>query len=325
MIKQLKESFRKKFNSAQSMQDEDELTKLWSESDPGENADTAPPDDEFIDLNCLWAVEFYTPDHRNDLIDGFRRLGWGYEDTDDVNSRDPVVWLNGPNRRFQGGAWLSLGVLIPEGAERGFPRPTHRVPLPPGVSYALGSIRNISPSLNCVVILFVFEEYYSAKFDKALRQERKTYTTRIRTGRRIHKPMLQKRDHIKQIRTEIAGLAATWFQDHLPGAFASGLLDDEPPSCEFTTLRNAEPFPSVEGGRQERLEYLSILGLDNDIFAWEKVGTPGLKVVPSSYGFLTPSNYLLVALKEGAPLWKSNQDQDKSSRIAYLDMIIPTC
>ena len=323
MFTQLKESFRKKFNYAQSLPDEDELTKLRSERDPGENAETAPPDDEFIDLNCLWAVEFYTPDHRNKLLDGFRKLGWDSEDTDDGNSRNPAVWLNGLNRRFQGGAWLNLGVLIPEGAKRSFPGPTKRVPLPPGVSYALGIIQNISPSLNCVVICFVFEERYSTKFDKALRQERKTYTTRIGTGHRVHQPMFQKRDHIKQIRTEIAGLAATWFQDHLPGAFASGLLHDELPSCELTTLRNAEPLPSLEGGRQEKLEYLSILGLDNDMFAWEKVDTPGLKVVLSSYSFLTPSNYLLVALREGTPLWKSHQDQHKSSRIAYLNMIVP--
>lgn len=323
MIKQLKESLRKKFNSAQSLPDEEEHKKFWGERDPGENAETAPPDDEFIDLNCLWVVEFYTPDQRNNLIDGFRKLGWEYEDTDDVNSRNPVVWLNGPYRRFQGGAWLSLGTLIPEGSERRFLGPTHRVPLPPGISYAHGKIQNISPSLNCIVICFVFEEHYSAKFDKALRQERKTYTTRIRTGRRIHRPMFQKRDHIKQIRTEIAGLAATWFQDHLPGAFASGLLDGELPSCELTTLRNVEPLPSMEEQSKERLEYLSILGLDNDIFAWEKADAPGLKVVLDSHSSLTPSNYLLVAVKEGTPLWKSDQDQDKGSRIAYLDMTVP--
>ena len=135
--------------------------------------------------------------------------------------------------------------------------------------------------------------------------------------------MFQKRDHIKQIRTEIAGLAATWFQDHLPGAFASGLLDGELPSCELTTLRNVEPLPSMEEQSKERLEYLSILGLDNDIFAWEKADAPGLKVVLDSHSSLTPSNYLLVAVKEGTPLWKSDQDQDKGSRIAYLDMTVP--
>ena len=155
MIKQLKESLRKKFNSAQSLPDEDEHKTFWGEGDPGENAETTPPDDEFIDLNCLWVVEFYTPDQRNNLIDGFRKLGWEYEDTDDVNSRNPVVWLNGPYRRFQGGAWLSLGTLIPEGSERRFLGPTHRVPLPPGISYAHGKIQNISPSLNCIVICFV--------------------------------------------------------------------------------------------------------------------------------------------------------------------------
>ena len=323
MIKQLKESLRKKFNSAQSLPDEEELKKFWKERDPGENAETAPPDDEFIDLNCLWAVEFYTPDQRNNLIDGFRKLGWEYEEADDVNSRNPVAWLNGPYRRFQGGAWLSLGTLIPEGSEQRFLGPTHRVQLPLGVSYALGRIQNISPSLNCVIICFVFEKHYSSKLDKALRQERITYTTPTRTGRRLHLPTFQKRDHIKQIRTETARLAATWFRENLPGAFASGLLDGELPSCEFTTLRNVEPLPSMEERSKEKLEYLSILGLGNDIFAWEKVDTPGLKVLLGSHSSLTPSNYLLVAVREGTPLWKSDQDRDKGSRISYLDMTVP--
>ena len=323
MLKHLKESLRKKFNSAQSLPDEAELTKYWRERDPGENSETAPSDDEFIDLNCLWAVEFYTPEHKDSLKESFRKLGWEHQDPGDLDSRDPIAWLNRINRHFQGGSWSSLGVLIPEGSKRGFLGPNHRLPLPPGVSYALGRIQNISPSLNCVIICFVFEEDYSAKFDNALRQERQTYTTPTRTGRRIQNPTNQKRDHIKQIRTEISELAARWFREYLPGTFASGLLDGELPSCEFTTIRNAEPFLSVEEQSKESLQYLKILGLDNDISAWEKADTPGLRVALHSHSSLVPSNYLLAAVKEGTPLWKIDQHQGKGSRITYLDMTIP--
>ena len=324
MFDRLRQTISKRFSSDQPpLFYAEESLAFWRERDPPENAETTPPTDEFIDLNCLWAVEFYTPDHRASLVEGFRRLGWEHEDAEDQNYRDPIAWLDGLNRHSQGDGWLNLGALVPEESPERFVGYTHRVQLPPGVSYALGRIQNLSPSLICLVICFVFDEQYSPMFDKALREERKTYTTPTRKGHRIHRPRNQKHDHISQIRTQISRSAGTWFRDKIPGEFASGLLDSELPTCELTTLRNAEPFPSIEEQSEESLAYLSLLGLDHGRSAWRKVDTPELKVQLNSVTHPITRHHSLAAIKEGAPLWNTEQDQHKSSRIAYLDLVIP--
>ena len=214
---------------------EDGIVGIVREHDPHENAATAPPDDEFVDLCCLWAVEFYTSDHMDSLVSSFRRLGWAADVDPDSHSTDPVAWLHRLSRFPHGGGCMNLGVLVPQGSDL-FPLfpPSHKhgVLLPAGVEYASAGIHDISPSLVSIAICFVFDEHYSARLDIALRTDRQTYTTPTLHGRRIHSPLTQKINHIGQIRTETSRLAAAWFSENLPGLFSSGLLGGALPICE---------------------------------------------------------------------------------------------
>lgn len=107
------------------------------ENDLEENARTTPPTDEFIDLRCIWAVEFYTPAHVSRLIAGFRDLVWDTEAFGGLPS--PVQWIQRRNQRLFGGGWLNLGVIIsPESAARS--AHYRRAPLPAYVEYATGKI-----------------------------------------------------------------------------------------------------------------------------------------------------------------------------------------
>ena len=49
------------------------------ERDAESNKETTPPDNEVIDLCCIWAVEFYTPSHMDALLTNVRRIGWNEE------------------------------------------------------------------------------------------------------------------------------------------------------------------------------------------------------------------------------------------------------
>ena len=250
----------------------------YRERDSQENAETLPPDDELIDLCCAWGIEFYTPAHTPDLIDGFRKLGWGGNDP--INPyRDPETWLMGLRRFQYGGSWMNLGYVVPKNSKLPFIGvDKHISSLPTSVKYAKAGMFAISPSLVSVVVCFVFDENMSTEFDDALRTNRQTYTTPVNRGRRIHYPSSQKTEQIEQIRASCTRHIGNWFSEHLPGLFSSGVLDYQIPTCEFVTFRNAEPFPTLTEGVDGSHGYLRVLGMDHDFDVWKSTGVPGLKL-----------------------------------------------
>ena len=118
--------------------------------------------------------------------------------------------------------------------------------LPPNVSHAYGDIYCFTPSLVAVVFEFAFDEKHSRILDDALRQERESYVTPISTGYRIHDPGNQRISHIEKIRKDTKRLITEWFSENIPGVFSDGLLGGDFPTCEFVTLRKAQPFPAVD-------------------------------------------------------------------------------
>ena len=324
MFDRLKTALRIKPKSPEPFPGQTEDISSWNESDPRRNAETTPPDEEFIDLNCLWAVEFYSPDRVTNLTQGFRNLGWKPEGPDGPLHRDPIAWLHGLPRHPHGGGFMSLGFMVPANSETTPFGDTHRVSLPDCVSYATGRIHHISPSLVGVVICFVFDEEYSASFDRALRQDRQTHTTPVGQGQRIHLPSAQKSAEINKIRSDTSQLAANWLRDNLPGEFASGILNREIPTCELVTLRSAEPFPSREERAGEATRYLSILKLHHDFGAWRSVKHPKLKIQLGPWDDNGLRHHSVIAANEGIRLHDDeHQDNTKSARIRYLDFVVP--
>ena len=299
MLNRLKRAFNKSPGS--SLPDATEALAFWRERDPDQNAESTPPETEYIDLNCLWAVELYTPDHISNLIEGFRKLGWEAGDPDDPTDRNPVNWLRRLNRYRMHRSWMNLGFLVPNTSKAHFVDPTHRVHLPDGVSHATIGIHSITPSLFGVVICFIFEEEFSKVFDRSLRKQRRTFTTRTRTGQRFHPPENQKHDDVRRIRTEISESAAAWFRDNLPGEFASGTLHGDTPTCELVTTREAEPFPTAQERHPSATRYLGVLGLQDSFNVWRCVETPDLKVKLRLSTNRDPINHAVAAIKEEIP------------------------
>ena len=266
--------------------DVDEALASFRAKDQQNNVDTSPPADENIALRCVWGVEFYTPSHIEGLIDSFRKLSWHPGDHPDP-SRNPEVWLRGLRGSQYGGAWLNLGSLVPEGSKLPFLVDKHTVPLPEGVEYALANISSVSPSLVSIVVCFVLKDDTSSLFEEALLKDRETYQTSFTTpftrGQKYHEPWSQKRDDIDRIRVNISKKVGDWFSENLPGLFSSGLLDGKIPTCEFVTLREAEPFSSLATGSARFYEYLNLLGMGHDFDVWKSSKAAELKFrMPSS-------------------------------------------
>ena len=222
---------------------------------------------------------------------------------------------------------MNLGYLIPKDSGPLLIGADKRVaPLPKCARYASAGIYSISPSLVSVVVWFVLNDDTSTAFDKALRTNRQTYTTPIRGGHRIYNVRTQKVDHIRQIRTNINRQIGTWFLENLPGLFSSGILDHDIPTCEFITLRKAEPFPSQIERANNFHRYLDLLGLRLDFDAWKNSGAPALKFRIPDYVERNPRYHSILATKEdlhvdGMPdLYGSS---DRSARIAHVDQLMP--
>ena len=302
----------------------DRLTE-YRESDPQQNFDTTPPHDEFIDLVCLWAVEFYTPAHTDSLIDNFISLGWN-RDESPGELRNPIAWLEGLRRRHLGGAWLNLGLLGPNNSKEFWRRPDHNVPLPPNVQYATAGLYSLTPSLVCIVVCFVFDDRSAGMLDKALRTDHSTYSTPTRRGWQFHRPLNQKSDNIKKCREELSKLAYDWFAVHLPGLFSSGFLGRQLPTCELVTTRLYEPFESSPSIKDPVDGYRMILGIDHDLDAWKYRGTPTLRLKLLKGWEQGPRYHMILAMRESlSEQCRTNESTTQSVRdqLHELDQIVP--
>lgn len=254
-----------------------EMLASFRRGDVEKNAQTEPPEDEVIDLRCVWALEFYTPSHIEKLLAGFASLGWD-EGSEKGSNEDIVQWVRRLRESSRGGGWLNLG-LIQRPGTKGLLGHHRTAPLPADVEYAIGAVYGLTSSITCIAMGFVLTEECSRRFDQALRREYQTYSMRRGRSYRIHDPFHQKGAEIRTIRSAIRAASASWFRTYLPGLFSSGILDGELPTCELVTLRKAQPFPKNVQGAANSDEYLRLLDMDRDVDVWESEQMQGLRFV----------------------------------------------
>ena len=249
--------------------------ELYRQNDATKNSETSPPEDERIDLPCIWAVEFYTPSQVDKLVDNLKRLGW--DQSDHPGRESPVSWVLTNRQRSEGGSWQNLGMIRTADDTRAWPRRDRTAQMPMNVYYATGSLHTLTPSLTCIVIRFMFEDGFRSRFDEAIRRYKQTVTQPLPRGHQILNPWLQKSEEIRQIRGECKELAARWFRENLPGVFSSDLLGYQLPTCELVTLHQAEPFPEQNGDDYPPPDYLQILDLVFSPSVWRNKEAPSLK------------------------------------------------
>ena len=295
------------------------------ERDQEENIATAPSEDEYVDLCCMWAIEFYTPAHMDNLtkyaaqLDQTTRFSPPYAPT--VSS-----WLDNTIGHPFRSSWMDLGTWQPKGSiQRVFPL-DRELELPETVDYATGRILSISPSIVGVVVCFVFEHEFSTSFDQALRMDKITYAVPRRGGASFFEPETQKQLAIDLIRSQMAERAAWWFRKTIPGVFSGGSLGGQLPTCEFLTLRNAEPFGTFEQFAYPNGRYMSILAVDHDTGTWENTRIPGLKFAVDPRSRNGPRFHSIVALNEQS--WPDAAmgmygDDPRWARVNYMSQMMP--
>ena len=293
--------------------------------DPENNARTAPPSNESIDLLCVWAVEFYTPAEMDDL----RRSLLTFEAESRksmIVGRDPRSMLEDLFRSNIGGYWVDLGILVPKGDSNQGWFERREADLPASVSYATMKVLSISPSVIGVVVCFAFDESFSGRFDEALRMDKTSYGVEKQGGVICHGPENQKRESIGGIRDEMSQLATTWFRSTIPGVFSSGLGSGRLPTCELVTLRAIEPFPSVGQTSYPEDIYLEILGLEHDWDTWTDSACPDLKFASRVVSESGPRFHSVLAINEYS--W-ANADIDgygsepRGSLVNYATQFMP--
>ena len=302
-----------------------QMLAIRRERDHHENAVTAPPEDEYIDLCCMWAVEFYTPAHMDSLIKYAADLDRAARSTG-PHVQTISSWLNDSTGHPFSSSWMDLGTWQPKGSiQRVFPL-DREVDLPLAVSYATGRISSVSPSIVAVAVCFAFNDEFATRFDSALRADKTTYAVPHRGGATFFRPEKQKRDDIDLIRTQMSQRAASWFRQTIPGVFSEGLLGGQLPTCELLTLRKAEPFAAPEQFTYPDGQFMRIFGVHGDWNAWEDTRIRGLKFAVDCRSEGGPRFHSIVALNEQSWLRADMQmygDEPRWGRVNFLSEMMP--
>ena len=270
---------------------------LMRERDHEENTATTPPDDEYVDLCCMWAVEFYTPAHMDDLTKSAIKLD-NASRTSSPQRTTVAAWLDNIVGSPFAASWLDLGLWQPKGSTPLLVPLDRYMELPEGVAYATGRMSSVSPSIISVTACFVFDNDFAACFDDLLRVDRETYTVPFRGGASYFEPETQKKNDVGMLRTQMSQRAASWFRKNIPGVFSEGLLGGQLPTCEFLTLRKGDPFGPTEQFRNPDERYMSILGVDRDWDAWADTGVSGLRFAVGTGSRNGPRHHAVLAINE---------------------------
>ena len=294
----------------------------YRERDTERNVDSSPPIDECIKLACAWGVEFYTPNHIENLIENFRILGWQAEHELSI-SKDPGAWLSQLRSHQPRIGRFHIGTIVTPDAKTSLSMDKYVANLPTCVEYATADLYSITPSLVSVVVCFVFKNETITAFDEALRKHRQTNV--IPDGETLHidYPLFQKRRHIRELRSKISFLFSGWFSDTLPGLYSSGrLLDRQMPTCEFVLLHKAEPFPSQTEKQTTYQQYLDILGMNHDYGVWESTNIEGLKYRIADLSGTSPQLHSVLSISE-TQLVSGTNVNDRESRLADIREVMP--
>ena len=250
------------------------------QDDSTTNARTTPPPDEFIDLCCVWGVEFYTPAYMESLIDNLDKLGWRHTE----GTSSPAEWVRDMDYHRRARTHMRIRDIFPI-SDAGCRSTTgHELKLPPHVKNATMVISTLTPSLVCIVMCFVFDEEFGTRIDRSLRQDRRSRWRKRTRWLMTDNPRRQKIADIEEIRADMSVVVSSWFSKNLPGVFSSGLLRGEFPTSELISFCEASPHEHQSAANDADSEYVRMLMLTNGTNVWHSRTCQGLSIEISLLG-----------------------------------------
>jgi hypothetical protein len=237
-----------------------------------------PPDTQHVALKRVFAVEFYTPAHAEQLKEAFARLGWNSPATSPFR-KNAAEWVD-RSRKSSGGTWFNLGAIVSPGG-KAVPKDTAVCALPKGFSAARAEFHSISSSLSCIVIAFEVGAEVEEIYECIARSPLATRLERTKRGHIVTSPDRMKSEAISKARKDFRSDILGWFTINLPGAFsASGNLELFPTSEVIITdcLR-------IQENRTPRNLWTKYLDLGSVSAHWGSADWPGLT-------FVYPNNHM---------------------------------
>ncbi len=244
------------------------------------NLQTEPPEGELIDLKCLWVIEYYSPSHIDQLLNGLRRLGWTTAPLPTIEI-NPSIWIR--KCRDDLSSCFSWYNLNPLRKEKQFASDCQTELLPSPVDEAFAQLICISPSLICIVICFVFNDAYAMSFNKILRsrEESRIIGTK-REIKQILTPYDIKKSKITQLRKRMQNIAIDFISNFIPGVFSSARHIEHFPTCELLTFHSEYAYQRLLSQQTKNDLWLRVLDL-SPFLCWESSFLDGLLFFGSSY------------------------------------------
>ncbi|MGJ3237116.1 MAG: hypothetical protein ACFE0Q_00275 [Anaerolineae bacterium] len=223
---------------------ENYLKALQEKRDPVNLEKISLPENEKIDLHCIWVSEVYTPSNINTLIRSLERLGWDYQDIfsgDTLSKR-----IQATRSKGQHYTWDNVGSIVPIESDLFTYLPDSKhFDLPDGVKYANLSFCTIHSSLTILTVQFVFQEEFKGALNTAFEKKYQTMTKVHRVGTKIQRisyidVLRQSQDYVEQEINNIHSHLHSWISFTIPGYFSQSELK-KLPTINFITSKLYEP------------------------------------------------------------------------------------
>jgi len=282
------------------------------------NETSRVPEDEELRLRVVWGVELYGPAEAENLCAQLSRLNWSAGIARSVDD-SAGNWVRYQRAHSGAGAWYNVGLVTSQGDQSRFIKTNNNyAQMPECVDCLHVCIRQLTPSLTCVLIGFVLKGCIVQGYEEALNQDRKTRYERLETQRGVSilDPQSLKQRSIERIRDKARTIVQAWFSKNIPGFFCS--LSNTPiPIAEFITTKNNHLLPnSDEQKLKARCDWRSLVATSLGYDVWTSSACNGLRFLIDNSGWKKKPPHFVVALcrsdiaDDFFDSWGGNVDRD---------------
>ncbi|MGE7086748.1 hypothetical protein [Achromobacter xylosoxidans] len=260
------------------------------------NETSRVPEEEELRLRVVWGIELFGPSEVEGLCDQLRRLNWTAGFGRPVG--EAVDWVRHQRAYGEAGAWYNVGLVTERGDRKRFLMVDNYAPMPNGVDYLHVRIYQLTSSLTCVLIGFVFKESVERIYETELKQDRRTIRERSesRWGISIVDPRQLKKRSLKKARAKARAIAHKWFTANLPGFFCN-LPGERMPTAELVTMTSNNLLPV---GREQRTnahyDWRNLLANTSGYDVRASSDCVGLRFAIGDKGWIEDTPHMVIAM-----------------------------
>lgn len=139
-------------------------------------------------------------------------------------------WIRHQRSYGTGGGWYNVDFVVRQQDRSRWLGPHNIAPLPDGVDYMLARFFQLTPSLTCALVGFVFKNGTALRYENELNKDRKSTRRRSRDWYvSALEPGHLKSQALERVRSEMQTMVCLWFKTNLPGYFCGR------PTCRLPT------------------------------------------------------------------------------------------